>query len=272
MDQRNEVEAQQLEVERGKLLQRVQDWLEVPMLVLSFVWLALLIGEFVLGESRAFNVLGTVIWVIFILAFLVELILAPRKIAHLKKNWLVVLSLMLPALRLFRLFRAFRLLRLARVGRSVRLVRVLTSLNRGMGALGASLGRRGLGYVAALTVLVVLAGAAGIFAFERDVPDGPKSYGEALWWTLMVLTTMGSQYWPETLEGRVLCIVLSLYALAMFGYLTAALATFFVGRDAENEEAEVASATAIEELHREVLAMREDLLALRSQLSLLDSP
>ncbi len=265
MDERNGIEEQQQERERSKLLQRVEDWLEVPMLVLAFVWLALLIGEFVWGETWAFNLLGTVIWIIFIVAFLIEFILAPKKIGYLTKNWLIVLSLILPALRLFRIFHAFRLLRLARVGRSVRLVRVLTSVNRGMGALGASLGRRGLGYVVALTVLVVLAGAAGIFAFERDVSGGPQSYGESLWWTSMILTTMGSQYWPETVEGRLLCIVLSLYALAMFGYVTAALATFFVGRDAVSEDAELASSEAIAELHKEVLALREDLRSLLPQ-------
>jgi voltage-gated potassium channel len=265
MNERNDIEEQQLEEERSKLLQRVQDWLDVPMLVLAFVWLALLIGEFVLGESTPFYVLGTVIWIIFILGFLVEFSLAPRKIAYVKKNWLVVLSLILPALRIFRIFYAFRLLRLASVGRSVRLVRVVTSLNRGMGALGASLGRRGFGYVVVLTVIVVFAGAAGIFAFERHIDGGPQSYGEALWWTAMVVMTMGSQYWPETTEGRILCLILSIYALGVFGYLTAALATFFVGRDAENEEAELAGATALEDLRKEVLALREDLRTLPPQ-------
>ena len=61
----------------------------------------------------------------------------------------------------------------------------------------------------------------------------------------MVMTTMGSQYWPETVEGRVLCVFLALYAFAVFGYVTATLATFFVGRDAENEDAEPAGARQI---------------------------
>jgi voltage-gated potassium channel len=33
-----------------------------------------------------------------------------------------------------------------------------------------------------------------------------------------------------------------LYAFGVFGYMTATLATFFVGRDAENDEAELAGA------------------------------
>ena len=79
-----------------------------------------------------------------------------------------------------------------------------------------------------------------MYAFESGAPGGMKSYEDALWWTAMVITTMGSQYWPQTVEGRLLCVFLALYALAVIGYVTATLATFFVGRDAENDDAELA--------------------------------
>jgi voltage-gated potassium channel len=187
------------------------------------------------GESPLFYYLGTIIWVVFIIDFAVKLILAPDKVDYFKGNWLTAISLLLPALRIFRVFRAFRLLRLARAGRGLRLVRVVSSLNRGMKALGASLSRRGFGYVAALTLLVTFAGAAGMYAFENTAPGGPKNYVESLWWTAMIMTTMGSGYWPQTAEGRVLCVFLALYAFGVFGYMTAALATFFVGRDAWNQ-------------------------------------
>ena len=241
-----------LKNERYELLRRLEDSLETPMLVLAFVWLALLVGELIWGESLMFEVLGTIIWVIFILDFAVAFVLAPHKIAYLKNNWLTALSLLVPALRLFRFSRVFRLFRLARMGRSLRLLRVVSSLNRSMRALGASLSRRGFGYVLALTVLVAFTGAAGMYAFENAAPGGLKSYGEALWWTTMVLTTMGSQYWPLTIEGRVLCVFLALYAFAVFGYVTATLATFFIGRDAEDDEAELAGA-------RQLAALREEI-------------
>ena len=248
-----------LKNERYELLRRLEDSLETPMLVLAFVWLALLVGELIWGESLMFEVLGTIIWVIFILDFAVAFVLAPHKIAYLKNNWLTALSLLVPALRLFRFSRVFRLFRLARMGRSLRLLRVVSSLNRGMRALGASLSRRGFGYVLALTVLVTFTGAAGMYAFENAAPGGLKSYGEALWWTTMVLTTMGSQYWPLTVEGRVLCVFLALYAFAVFGYVTATLATFFIGRDAEDDEAELAGARQLAALREEMIALREEI-------------
>ena len=248
-----------LKNERYELLRRLEDSLETPMLVLAFVWLALLVGELIWGESLMFEVLGTIIWVIFILDFAVAFVLAPHKIAYLKNNWLTALSLLVPALRLFRFSRVFRLFRLARMGRSLRLLRVVSSLNRGMRALGASLSRRGFGYVLALTVLVAFTGAAGMYAFENAAPGGLKSYGEALWWTTMVLTTMGSQYWPLTIEGRVLCVFLALYAFAVFGYVTATLATFFIGRDAEDDEAELAGTKQLAALREEMIALREEI-------------
>jgi voltage-gated potassium channel len=256
-----------MEQERYELLHRLEDWLETPMLVLAFLWLALLILELIQGEIQLFLMVGTIIWIIFILDFAVKLILAPRKLAYLKSNWLTAISLVVPALRIFRIFRALRLLRLASMGRSLRLFRVVSSLNRGMKALGASLSRRGFGYVIALTMLVTAAGAAGMYAFENQIPGGPGNYVESLWWTAMIMTTMGSGYWPQSAEGRVLCVFLALYAFGIFGYVTAALATFFVGRDADGSDAELAGAKQLAEVRHEVVALRDEIRALSLQLS-----
>ncbi len=255
-------DTEELKRERYELLYRLEGWLETPMLVLAFVWLVLLILELVQGESQLFYFLGTAIWIVFIIDFAVKLVLAPNKVVYFKGHWLTAISLLLPALRIFRIF---RLLRLARAGQGVRLIRVLGSLNRGMKALGASLSRRGFGYVITLTVLFTFAGAAGIYAFENKAPGGPNSYGESLWWTAMIMTTMGFEYTPQTVEGRVLSVFLALYAFGVFGYVTAALATFFVGRDAESSEAEVAGAKQLAAVRDEVSALRDEIRALSRQ-------
>lgn len=251
-----------LEQERFELLERIERWLETPMLVLAFVWLALLIVEFTWGETSLFEIIGTSIYVVFILNFALEFTLAPRKGDYLKRNWLTAVSLLVPAVRIFRIFRVFRVLRLARAGRGLRLIRVVSSLNRGMHALAASLSRRGFGYVLALTLLVTFAGAAGMYAFENEAPDGLRSYGEALWWTAMIMTTMGSQYWPRSVEGQVLCVFLALYAFAVFGYVTATLSTFFIGRDAQNDASGVAGSAQLVALRAEIRALRDEMRAL----------
>jgi voltage-gated potassium channel len=223
----------EIESERGEILQQLEDWLEIPMLVLSFIWLALFVLEIIWGLSPFLETAGTVIWIIFWIDFLFKLVVAPVKIAYLKNNWITLLALALPALRIFRAFRAFSLLRVARTARGLRLVRLLTTLNRGMKALGASFRRRGFGYVSVLTLLVVFGGAAGMYGFENEVEQGFSSYSDALWWTAMLMTTMGSDYFPKTGEGRMLCVILAVYAFAVFGYVTATLATFFIQQDTQ---------------------------------------
>ena len=43
-----------------------------------------------------------------------------------------------------------------------------------------------------------------------------------------VLTTMGADYFPRTGEGRVLGLLLAIYGFAVFGYVTASIASLFV--------------------------------------------
>lgn len=124
--------------------------------------------------------------------------------------------------------------------------------------------RRGLGYIVALAFVVLLAGSAGMYGFERS-PDGPgiNSYGDSLWWTAMLMTTIGSEYWPRTPEGRLLCLLLSAFSIAILGYITASLATFFIGRDAESPEGEVAGERALAAVQAELGALRAEIRALR---------
>jgi len=169
------------------------------MTLLAFVWLVLIVVELTAGLSPVLETLNVVIWALFVLQFLIEFIIAPRKVAYLRQNWLTAISLVLPALRIVRIVRVVRAMRAAR---GVRLVRVISSANRGMRTLGRVMGRRGLSYVPALTLLVNLLGAAGILAFEREsIGGGIDGYGSALWWTAMTLTTMGADFFPLAPEG-----------------------------------------------------------------------
>lgn len=242
--------------ERRNTLHDFERWSRTPMLVLSLLWLVLLIVEFVTDETRLLTTLGAVIWLVFIVEFAVRLVLAEDKLDFLGRNWLTVLSLLLPALRLFR---ALRALRAARAVRGLRLVRLIGGANRGMNALRGAMKRRGLGYVASLTAAITLLGAAGMQAFERTGPQAKAfdSYGEALWWTAMLMTTLGSEFWPRTPEGRVLALLLALYAFAVFGYLTAAFASFFVGQDRS------ADSTDSDALREELGRIRAELAQLR---------
>ncbi len=244
---------QQLSNERNKLLRSVEKLLEGPMIFLGFVWLVLLIVELIWRLTKPLEYLSFTIWGIFFIDFLVKFILAPVKLTFLKRNWLTAISLVIPALRIFSIFRVVRLLRGLR---GIRLIKVVASLNRSIKSLGATMKRRGFGYVMLLALVVTFGGAAGMYAFEHSNP-GFENYGMALWWTGMRVITAGSDFWPATPEGRGLAFILSLFGYAIFGYVTATLATFFIGRDAEEEKAPVAGAREIAELKKMIASLTQ---------------
>jgi voltage-gated potassium channel len=253
---------EQIDKERERLLERLHDALDGPMVVLAFVWLALFVVETLRGASPFLIKLNYVIWAIFWAEFLTAITIAPSKTGYLKTNWLKLIALLAPAFRIYRvvhLLRFARLSRLAGATRGLRLIRLLSSINRGMNALGKAMKRRGFGYVVLLTMIVTFVGAAGMYGFEAQSGIGIDSYGTAVWWTAMIMTTMGSEFWPQTAEGRVLCLVLAIYAFAVFGYVTATLASYFVGRDAEDPEAEVAGSNELAELKQQFEALRMEI-------------
>lgn len=247
---------------RWATLREYEDWSEVPMLVLSVVWLLLVVLEFVRGEGPLFAVVGMGIWGVFVADFVLRFALAPAKASYLRTNALSAVALVLPALRIFRVARALRILRLGRTARGLRLMRLLTSFRRGMRTLTGTMRRRGVAYVVALTVLVIFLGGAGLYGFENGTPEveGFASYWDAVWWTAMLLTSIGAAYAPVTAEAKLLMLLLAIYGLAVFGYITAALASFFVADEAAATESDLPSAGELEGLRDEIRALRRDLV------------
>ena len=241
--------------ERRQALEQLEDWLETPMLVLGAIWFCLVLVELIWTTSGIFDLLGTLIWIVFLAEFALRFALAPEKLAFLRRNPITIVALIAPA---FRFLRAVRVLRLAR---GLRLVRIVGTANRGINAMRSSFSRRGLGYVLAATALLTLLGAAGMLAFEpaREVEGGFKSYADALWWTAMLICTMGSDFWPRTAEGRVLTLLLALYGFAVFGYITASFASFFIGQEAQSRDGEIAGAGDLAALRDEIALLRAEL-------------
>ncbi len=251
--------------ERWQVLETLEDWLEGPVRWLGLVWLLLLIVEYIYGLNDFLSAIVYLIWGIFLLDFSLRLYLAPDKSTFVRHNWLTVISLALPGLRVFSALRALRLVRILRGVRSLQLVRIIGSLNRGMRTLKTAMGRRKFGYVVALTFIVTGVGSAGMWALENQAvaENGFKSFKDALWWTAMIMTTMGSEYWPQTTEGRMLGFLLSLYSFSMFGYVTATLATVFIGQEAQSPDSEMAGAEELTALSQQIAALREEIRQLR---------
>lgn len=239
---------------RENSLSQIEKALEVPMIILAFIWLVLTVVDLTTGLSPFLVQVSYLIWGIFWLDFIIEFTMAPAKIPFLKRSWLTILALIIPAIRVLRVIRAFRAIRLFR---GTYLIRILGTFNRGMKALGSTLGRRGFGYVLVLTLVVILLGAAGIYAIEHENSTYITDFGTAVWWSSMMITTMGSDYFPTSPEGRMLSFVLAIYGFAVFGYVTATVASFFVDRDAESEESPIASNKKLEQIENELKEIKK---------------
>lgn len=59
-------------------------------------------------------------------------------------------------------------------------------------------------------------------------------------------------------EGRTLCLFLAIYAFAVFSYVTGTIATYFIGRDAEEGKPDAAQQEQLARLTAEVAALREE--------------
>lgn len=114
---------------RYELLQQLEDFLDLPLAILGFAWLALLVADLVWGLTSALETLLVTIWIIFVADFLLELLLAPKKGFFLKANWLTIIALIVPAVRVFRILRIFRF------ARGLTLARIVSSINRSMKSL-----------------------------------------------------------------------------------------------------------------------------------------
>ena len=235
--------------------------LERPMLLLSFVWFLVIIVELVNGTSPLLLSLGTVLWALFVFYFGLRLAIVPHRVVFLKRNWLFVLAILVPILRFFPFLQRLPLARALTATFGMQVIWMFASADQGLRSLRRTMGRRGTGYALTFTMLVILAGAAGMLHFENDSadPQGIHSYPKAVWWVAMQLTNIGSGYRPVTFGGHVLCLGISIFAVAIFGYLTAVFAAFFIGRDAADPKSEIPNQTSIHQLSAEVALLRKSI-------------
>lgn len=236
---------------RYELLQQLEELLNLPMAILGFAWLALLVADLVWGLTPNLETLLSTIWIIFIANFFIELLIAPKKSAFLKSNWLTIMALIIPAIRIF------RVLRILRFGKGLALANLVSTINRSIKSLRFTMGRRGFGYVAALASIVALAGSSGMYFLERDINPDIESFEAALWYAVIAIT-ISTDYRPYSPEGRVLIFLLGIFSLAITGYVTAALASYFIGRDAESDETAISNKKAIDDLRAEIRALRDE--------------
>ena len=217
---------------REGLRERLDRYLDLPLALASLVLILIAIiqlgGEVEPPWDGRMEVLGWALWGLFFVEFAAKFALAPNKRRYVTRRWLDVLVLLVPFLRFLRLLRVLRLTRAFPV------FRLLVFGGRGSGATLTLLRRRRLGQLAIVSAMVVLIGAALIFLLENGAPGGQiNNFGDALYWSSTIITTVGNELYPVTVGGRILAFLLMLYAVGIFSYFIASIATVLVGLDAE---------------------------------------
>jgi len=200
------------------------------------------------------SVLATVEWVVwaaFVGEYLLLLSLAPKRWLFVRTHWLDLIVIVAPALRI---------LRIARLARAFRLARVLAVLGGLTAGIRRVLGRRSVVAVFVAGVLLVLGGAAAMTVAEQAAGSGFDSYGSALWWAAVTVTTVGyGDISPTTSLGRAVALVLMVFGIGLYGTITASIAAHFVEQNAAPDN------TA------ELRALRDEVARLRSALDRIEA-
>jgi len=183
-------------------------------------------------------------WGLFLADYLVSLALAPRKASWFFRNLHVLAIVALPMLRPLRI---------------LRLVTLLSVLQR---VAGNALRGRVVTYVIASSGMLIYVGALAMYDAERTAPGASiKSFGDALWWAIVTITTVGyGDFTPTTTIGRCIAAGLMISGIALLGIVTATLASWLVEKVSEEDaKKQIVTVEHLEVLREEIRLLREEL-------------
>lgn len=255
----------------GAFLERFDRVMRLPIIISAILPLV------VVPESGGWP--GVVVGITTWLVFLVDYVVHVRHMRHyLRTRYgrfdLVVVILtapwfLLPGAQPGRFVVMIRLARLARI--------VVAS--KGSRRLFDRLGR-----VAAVAAGVVFFGSLVAYYAERPTNPEFATFGDAMWWGIVTLTTVGyGDVVPKTATGRWAGVMIMITGIAVLGLLSGSLASFFrPGRSGEGDEQQpgedetgepVASvSTPSPSVAVALAALTEEVSALRRQVEQLSGP
>jgi len=244
--------------------------------VLSLLIMVALVLPNVSDATRVLlNAYDNIICLVFLADFAWRMWRAQRKRDYFigERGWLDLLGsipsfgLLVNGARYTSLFRLARLSRLARItrlmrGQSKRELINDVKENRGQYAVVITL-------LAAMTVLVFA--SILVLQFEGKDPNANiKTGGEALWWSIVTITTVGyGDFYPITPGGRIIGFFVMLAGIGIIGALASIFAAVLVSGP-EGDAPSAASADA--EVRDELRAIRGELAALRAASGRDDEP
>jgi voltage-gated potassium channel len=245
---------------RQVALERFERASELPLLILALAMIPLLLAPAVvdLGDAAKATVLAIdwLIWAAFALEYVIRLALTDQRARFVRQQWPDLLIIVLPFLRPLRVMRSARALRFLRLARLTAILTVVTREGRRL------LTRHKLHYALLATGVMVVGCALLVHAVEEGHGGSIDSVGDALWWSITTVTTVGyGDTFPVTPAGRGVAAVLMATGIALFGVLTANLAALLVDQGA-NEPDEDTIAARLDRIEAQLAslarALRDD--------------
>jgi len=185
-------------------------------------------------------IIDAIITPIFVFDFLYRLLTARSKRGYLVdgQGWADLLA----TIPMFRIFRIFRILRVVRLLRTYGTRRFFADIVEQRASATFLL-------TIFLVILVLEAAGASIYYAEGGNPDANiRSAGDALWWGLVTITTVGyGDRYPVSSMGRIIGVVLLLAGIGLFSVLTGFIANAFLSppkRETDASATEPATAIA----------------------------
>ena len=194
------------------------------------------------GAKNAAELVIDAVWVLFGVDYLVRLVLAPNRgrwfLHHLPDLAIIVLPILRPL-------------------RLLRLVTLVSVIHRSAGT--ALRGRITLYTVGRAALLIFTSALASLDAERHEPGTSIRTFGQALWWALTTITTIGyGDTTPVSTEGRCIAALLMIGGVALIGVVTATLASWIVSLvEEENAEQEAATQAQVAALQRQVGELSE---------------
>jgi voltage-gated potassium channel len=125
-------------------------------------------------------------------------------------------------------------------------------------------------YVGATSVLLIFVAALAVLDSERHNADANiTTYGEAVWWACVTITTVGyGDHFPVTTDGRLVAVGLMIGGIGLIGFVTGSLATWIVDRiSVKDDKTQDATKSDIALVLAEVAALRAEVAPLRDEVA-----
>jgi voltage-gated potassium channel len=228
---------------------RYSDWIDRREVAWELVMAALAVLFVVVGfiddvptdQAAILDIVDMGLTLVFLAEFTTRFAASRNRRHYLRRHWVDAVALV-PTVRALRLLRLLRLLRM---------VRVFAGVFRALSRIERFAAHRGLlALFGAWLTTVAICGTAIYFA-ESSVNEHLTSFGDAIWFAVVTVATVGyGDVTPITPEGRLAAALLIVIGITLWAAITGMITSLLVSTNS--------SETSIPELIRQLSELRQD--------------